>query len=77
MAAGRAPTARATKRTAGGGADGATSRGLRRQGEATRTNPRLIAGPFGPAIRRFLDATRRAEAEIAALRAGLEHGPKQ
>jgi hypothetical protein len=39
-----------------------------------RAPARALSGPFGPAMRRFLDTTRRAEAEIAALRAGLERG---
>lgn len=43
-------------------------------GEAARSTARTLSGPFGPALRRFIDTTRRAEAEIAALRAGLERG---
>jgi hypothetical protein len=44
------------------------------QGDGARTIGRVPSGPFGPALRRFLDTTRRAETEIAALRAGLGRG---
>lgn len=43
-------------------------------GEAARATARSLSGPFGPALRRFIDTTRRAEAEIATLRAGLGRG---
>ncbi len=43
-------------------------------GEGPRSSARALAGPFGPALRRFVETTRRAEAEIAALRAGLQRG---
>lgn len=45
-------------------------------GEGARSTARSLTGPFGPALRRFIETTRRAEAEIAALRAGLERGNK-
>jgi hypothetical protein len=44
------------------------------QGEAARASARALRGPFGPALRRFIETTRRAEAQIADLRAGLERG---
>ena len=44
------------------------------QGEAARATARSLRGPFGPALRRFIETTRRAEAQIADLRAGLERG---
>jgi len=46
------------------------------QGEAARVTARTLKGPFGPALRRFIDTTRRAEAQIAELRAGLERGSR-
>ena len=69
MAAGRAPTARATKRTAGGGADGATSRGLRRQGEATRT--KLLAAAVPALSGSGYHATR---VDDVVRLAGVSHG---
>jgi hypothetical protein len=42
------------------------------QGEAARATARALKGPFGPALRRFIETTRRAEAQIADLRAELE-----
>jgi hypothetical protein len=44
------------------------------QGEAARLSARALRGPFGPALRRFIETTRRAEAEIGELRAGLGNG---
>jgi hypothetical protein len=44
------------------------------QGEGARASARVLKGPFGPALRRFIETTRRAEAEIADLRAGLDRG---
>jgi hypothetical protein len=45
-------------------------------GEAARASARALKGPFGPALRRFLETTRRAEAQIADLRAGLQRGER-
>lgn len=47
------------------------------QGDALKTGTRLMTGPFGAALRRFVETTRRAEAEIAALRSGLGRGGPQ
>jgi hypothetical protein len=44
------------------------------QGEAARASARTLKGPFGTALRRFIETTRRADAQIAELRAGLERG---
>jgi hypothetical protein len=46
------------------------------QGEYARASTRALKGPFGPVLRRFLETTRRAEAQIAELRAGLERGQR-
>ena len=51
----------------------AVERGLG-QGEAARATARALKGSFGPVLRRFIETTRRAEAEIADLRAGLDRG---
>lgn len=47
------------------------------QGDALKTSTRLLTGPFGTALRRFVETTRRAEAEIAALRTGVGRGGPQ
>jgi len=44
------------------------------QGEAARASARALRGPFGPVLRRFIETTRRAEAQIADLRTALERG---
>jgi hypothetical protein len=45
-----------------------------RQGEGARAYARTLKEPFGPALRGFIETTRRAEAQIADLRAGLGGG---
>lgn len=47
-----------------------------RQGDPIRTSARALKEPFGPALRRFIETTRRAELQIADLRAGLNRGPR-
>jgi hypothetical protein len=47
-----------------------------RQGEATRISARSLKEPFGPALRRFVETTRRAEAQVADLRSALERGER-
>jgi hypothetical protein len=47
-----------------------------REGDAARLPARALRAPFGPALRRFVETTRRAEAQIADLRAGLERGER-
>jgi hypothetical protein len=44
------------------------------QGEGARISARALKEPFGPALRTFFETTRRAEAQIADLHAGLERG---
>jgi len=43
-------------------------------GEAARASARALKGPFGPVLWRFIETTRRAEAQIADLRSELERG---
>lgn len=48
-----------------------------RSGDPLQTRPNLRKGPFGRALRRFLDSVRGAEAEIALLRGELEQGARR
>ncbi len=48
-----------------------------RSGDATQSSHALRKGPFGRALRRFLDSVRGAEAEIAVLRGELERGARR
>lgn len=48
-----------------------------RSGDAKQPSESFRKGPFGRALRRFLDSARGAEAEIALLRAELERGAKR
>jgi hypothetical protein len=45
-----------------------------RSGDSTRAAQVAASGPFGPALRRFVETTRAAETEIADLRARLQRG---
>ena len=48
-----------------------------RSGNPQQTSPGLRKGPFGRALRRFMDSVRGAEAEIALLRGELEKGARR
>ena len=48
-----------------------------RSGDAMRPSEAVRKGPFGPALRRFFESVRGADAEIALLRGNLEHGAKR
>jgi hypothetical protein len=48
-----------------------------RSGNPMQASPGLRKGPFGRALRRFLDSVRGAEAEIALLRGELEQGARR
>ncbi len=45
-----------------------------RAGDGARAAAIAAGGPFGPALRRFVETTRGAEAEIAELRSSLQRG---
>lgn len=45
-----------------------------RAGDSTRAAALAARGPFGPALRRFVETTRAAETEIAELRGRLQRG---
>ena len=51
----------------------ATEQALR-SGDSARAAALAARGPFGPALRRFVETTRAAETEIAELRGRLERG---
>lgn len=48
-----------------------------RSGDPAQSSEKLRRGPFGRALRRFLDSVRGAEAEIAVLRGELERGARR
>lgn len=47
-----------------------------RHGEGVRASAGALREPFGPALRQFIETTRRAEAQIADLRNALERGDR-
>ena len=48
--------------------------GALRAGDAQRAGSMAVRGPFGPAIKRFIQSTQVAEREIADLRERLQNG---
>lgn len=47
-----------------------------RGGDGSRATAQALRGPFGGALRRFIDTTRRAEREVVDLRARLQRSPE-